>query len=101
MDGPAPLASVPSPAALCEVRLNGFPEAVAEVRRRVPDAAPTGYSDARFVDKPAHAMLNIAVWPRGATPPLNPRSSSAEPEKGATWQTPTRGRAPTGRTRCK
>ena len=40
-----------------EVRLNGFPEACAEVRRnrvgggrrRVPDAVPTGFSDARFV----------------------------------------------------
>ena len=57
MDAPASPASVPPPAALREVRLNGFPGALAEVLchrignggRRVPDAAPTGLSDARFV----------------------------------------------------
>ena len=63
MDGPAPLASVPPPAALREVRLNGLPEALAEVRRhriggkrqRVSDAAPTGLSNARFVFAPAYS----------------------------------------------
>lgn len=50
MDGPASPVSVPPPAALPEVRLNGFLGALAEVlrhrvggaRRRVPAAASTG-----------------------------------------------------------
>jgi len=62
MDGPPPVASVPPPAALREVPLNGFPGALAVVLRhrigddgrRVPDAAPTGFSDARFVVQPAY-----------------------------------------------
>ncbi len=66
MDGPAPLAAVRLPAALHEVRLNGFPEALAEVRRhrigggrrRVPDADLTGFSDARFVVQPAYPGYN-------------------------------------------
>ena len=57
MDGPASPASVPPPATLHEVRLNGFPEALAEVlrhhgggrRRSVPETDATGFSDARFV----------------------------------------------------
>ena len=56
MDGPAPLASVRPPAALREVRLNGFPEALAEVlrhrvgagRRHLRDTSPTGMSDAAY-----------------------------------------------------
>ena len=66
MDGPTPLASVRLPAALREVRLNGFSEAFVEVlrnrgdggRRRVPDAAPTGFSDARLVVQPAYPGYN-------------------------------------------
>ena len=57
MDGPASPGVVPPVAALREARLNGFPEALAQVRRhriggsrrRVPDAAPTGSLDALFV----------------------------------------------------
>jgi len=63
MDGPAALAFVRPPAAPREVRLNGFPGALAEVlrnredggRRRGPEAAPTGFSDARFVVQPAYS----------------------------------------------
>ncbi|MXX36025.1 MAG: hypothetical protein F4Z50_14895 [Gemmatimonadetes bacterium] len=66
MDDPAPLASVRPPAALREVRLNGFPRALAEVlrhrigggHRRVVDAAPTGVLDARFVVQPAYPGYN-------------------------------------------
>ena len=35
-----------------------------------------------WVAKPAHAMLNIAVW-QGALPPLNPRPSARLPEQRA------------------
>ena len=59
MDGPAPPVSVPPAAALREVRLSGFPEALAEAPRhrcgsgrRVPDAAPTGGAAVRFVVQP-------------------------------------------------
>ena len=62
MADPASLGSVPPPTALREVRLNGFPEALAEVLRhrtgggrRVADAVPTGFSDARFVVQPAYS----------------------------------------------
>ena len=63
VDTPPPLASAPPTAALREVRLNGFPGALAEVLlhgvgggvRRVPDAAPTGVLDARFVVEPAYS----------------------------------------------
>ena len=82
MDGPEP------PAALREVRLNGFPGAHAEVlrhrvggaRRRVPDAAPTGLFGAAKAGQPAHAVLNTAAWPRGTLrPPLNPRMLPPRP----------------------
>ena len=64
MDGSAPLASLPPPAALREVRLNGFPEALAEVRRhrvgdrghRVPDPTPTGVFGAAKAGKPAYPL---------------------------------------------
>jgi len=60
MDGSAPLASVRPPATLHEVRLNGFPEGLAGVRRhrfggcvrQVAGAARTGVLDARFVVQP-------------------------------------------------
>ena len=88
MDGPAPLASVASPAAPHEVRLNGFPEALPEVFRhrigggglRVLDAAPTGFSDARFVIQPAYPP-----WPHsvclpeglaGGCAPSDPRNGN-------------------------
>ena len=71
MEGPAPPVSVPPPAALREVRLNGFPEALTEVLRhrvgggvrRIPDAVPTGFSDARFVAKPAYSLGPHSVRP--------------------------------------
>ena len=64
MDGPAPLASVRPPAALREVRMNGFPEALAEVlrhrvgagRRHLRDTSPTGMSDPAKVGKPAYSV---------------------------------------------
>ncbi len=60
MDGQASPAFVRPPAVLREVRLNGSPRALAEVSRyrrdgggrRVPDAAPTGGSDAAYVGQP-------------------------------------------------
>ena len=71
MDGPASPTSIPPPTDLREVRLNGFLEALAGVRRhgigggrhRVPDAAPTGFSDARFVLQPAYSL-----WPHSVSP---------------------------------
>ncbi len=91
MDGPAPLASVSPPAALLEVCLNGFPEALAEVRRhrigggrrRVPDAAPTGFSDARFVVQPAYSLGPHSVRPlrrlAGGCAPSDPRTGNGAP----------------------
>ena len=69
LDGPAPLGFVRTPAAPREVRLNGFPGALAEVPRhrfgggghRVPGAAPTGFSDARFVVQPAYPAHTVKV----------------------------------------
>ncbi len=66
MGGPAPLASVPPPAALREVRLNGFPEALAEVLRhriggggrRVLGVPPTGVFSAAKAGKPAYPGYN-------------------------------------------
>ena len=56
---------VPPPAALREVRLNGFPGALAEVprhriggRRRVPEAVPTGSSSVANVREPAYPGYN-------------------------------------------
>ena len=69
-----------SPAAFREVRLNGFPRALVEVRqrcigdggRRVPDVVRTGFSDARFVVHPAQAMLNNRGLARGGSAPSRP-----------------------------
>ena len=66
MDGPAPPAFVRPPAARREVRLNGFPEALAEVLRhrfggggrRVPGAAPTAVFGASKVGQPAYPGYN-------------------------------------------
>jgi len=91
MDGPTSLAAVSPPAALREVRLNGFPRALAEVRRhrigddgrRVPDAAPTGFSDARFVFQPAYPLGPHSVSPlrrlAGGCAPSDPRTGNGAP----------------------
>ena len=85
MDGPA------SPASPREVRLNGFPRALAEVRRhrigddgrRVPEAAPTGFSDARFVVQPAYSLGPHSVSPlrrlAGGCAPSDPRNGNGAP----------------------
>ncbi len=75
-----------------EVRLNGFPEACAEVRRnrggggrrRVPDAVPTGFSDARFVvQQPAYSLGPHSVSPlrrlAGGYAPSDPRTGNGTP----------------------
>ena len=80
MDGPAPLAFVRPPAAPREVRLNGFPGALAEVPRhrfggsgrRVPGAAPTAVFGASKVGQPAYAVLNTAAGKGSAPLPLDP-----------------------------
>ncbi len=88
MDGPVPPVSVPAPAALREVRLNGFPGARAEVFRdgvggcahRVPNAAPTGVLDATKVVKPAYPRYN-----RGAGEgrcPFDPRQTRTPVDRG-------------------
>ena len=88
LDGPAPLAFVRPPAAPREVRLNGFPGALAEWHRhrsdgggrRVPGAAPTGVADATKVGEPAYPRYN-----RGAGEgrcPFDPRQTRA-PVDGA------------------
>ena len=91
MDAPASLASVPTSAALHEVRLNGFSEAIAAVRRhrvrgglcRVPDAAPTGFSDARFVVQPAYSLGPHSACPRarlaGGCAPSDPQIGNGAP----------------------
>jgi len=91
MDGPASPAYVPPPAALREVCLNGFPRALAEVRRhrigdddrRVPDAAPTGFPDARFVFQPAYPLGPHSVSPlrrlAGGRAPSDPQNGNGAP----------------------
>lgn len=91
MEEPASLASVPPPTALREVRLNGFPEALAEVLRhhvggcgrRLLATAPTGALDARFVVQPAYPP-----WPHsvclpeglaGGCAPCDPRNANGAP----------------------
>jgi len=64
MDGAVPPVFVRPPAAHREVCLNGFPEPLAAVHcdriggdgRRVPDAAPKGFSDAAKVGEPAYPV---------------------------------------------
>ena len=66
MDDPASPASVPPPAELREVRLNGFLGALADVPRhridgggrRVPDAAPTGLFGAAKAGQQAYPGYN-------------------------------------------
>ena len=91
MDGPASPGVVPPVAALREARLNGFPEALAQVRRhriggsrrRVPDAAPTGSLDARFVDQPAYSLGPHSVSPlrrlAGGCAPCDPPNANGAP----------------------
>ncbi len=83
MDAPASPASVRPPAALRGVRLNGFLGALAEVRRRVPDAAPTGLLDARFVVQPAYSLGPHSVSPlrrlAGGCTPSDPRTGNGAP----------------------
>ena len=91
MDGPTPPAFVRPPDAPREVRLSGFPGALAEVPRhgfggggrRVPGAAPKGFSDARFVVEPAYPP-----WPHsvclpeglaGGFAPCDPRNGNGAP----------------------
>ena len=71
MDGPASLASVPPPTELREARLNGFPEALAGVRRhriggrrrRMSDTSATGLSDALMAGEPAYSLGPHSVRP--------------------------------------
>ncbi len=76
---------------LREGRLNGFPGALAEVRRhrtgggrrRVSDAAPTGLQDARFVVQPAYPLSYNGAgegWP--PAPLRSPRSSRSRGGRG-------------------
>ena len=91
MDGSAPLASVRPPATLHEVRLNGFPEGLAGVRRhrfggcvrQVAGAARTGVLDARFVVQPAYSLGPHSVSPlrrlAGGCAPSDPRTGNGAP----------------------
>ncbi len=69
LDGPAPLAFVPPPDAPREVRLNGFPGALAEVPchrfggggRRVPGAVPTGVFGASRVGQARVGQASLPI----------------------------------------
>ena len=94
----AALAPVPRPAALREVRLNGFPGALAEVcrpgiggvrrrlagrRRRVSDTSAPGLSDAAIAGKPAYSLGPHSVSPlrrlAGGRAPSDPRNGNGAP----------------------
>ena len=91
MDGPASPGAVAPVATFREARLNGFPEALAQVRRhrigggrrRVPDAAPTGSLDARFVVEPAYSLGPHSVSPlrrlAGGCAPSDPPNGNGAP----------------------
>ena len=91
MDGPASRAYIPPSIALREVRLNGFPGALAGVprhriagrRRRVSDTSPTGLSDATKVGQPAYSLGPHSVSPlrrlAGGSAPSDPRSGNGAP----------------------
>ena len=75
---------------LREGRLNGLPEAFAEVLRhrigggiRVAEAAPTGALDARFVVEPAYSLGPHSVSPlrrlAGGCAPSDPRNGNGAP----------------------
>ena len=88
MEAPPPPVSVPPPAALREVRLNGFPGVLAGVLRhrvggggrRAPDPAPTGVFGAANAGEPAYPGYN----PRAGEGrcPFDPRQTRA-PVDGA------------------
>ncbi len=71
--------------------LNGLPESFAEVRRHrvdgggiwVAEAAPTGFSDARFVVQPAYSLGPHSVSPlrrlAGGRAPSDPRTGNGAP----------------------
>ena len=91
MDGPAPVASVRPPAALREVRLNGFPGALVEAfrhrvggaRRRVPDAAPKGLFGAAKVVQPAYPVSYTGAGEGWPPPPLrSPHESRSRGGRG-------------------
>ena len=91
MDGPASPVSVPPPAALREVRLNGFRGALAEVFRhrvggggcRVSDAALKGLSDTAYVGQPAYPLSYNGAGEGWPPPPLrSPRSSRSRGGRG-------------------
>ena len=75
MCGPAPLGSDPPTTAFGEDRLNGFPGALAGVRRRrfggrrhrVSDKSATGLSDAAKAGEPAYPP-----WPHSVCLPEGP-----------------------------
>ena len=76
---------------LSENRLNGCPEALAEVLRhrirgggrRVPDPAPKDFRDARFVAEPAYSLGPHSVSPlrrlAGGRAPSDPRNGNGAP----------------------
>ena len=91
LDGPAPLAFVRPPAAPCEVRLNGFPGALAEVPRhrfggggcRVRGAVPTEVFGASKVVQPAYPLSYNGAGEGWPPPPLrSPRSSRSRGGRG-------------------
>ena len=91
MDGPAPLAFVRPPAAPREVRLNGFPGALAEVARhrfggsgrRVRGAAPTAVFGASKVGQPAYPVSYTGAGEGRPPPPLrSPRESRSRGGRG-------------------
>ena len=91
MDSPVPLAFVRPPAATREVRLNGFPGALAEVlrhrvvgaRRRVPGRGAQGMFGAAKVVQPAYPLSYNGAGEGWRTPPLrSPRSSRSRGGRG-------------------
>ncbi len=91
MDGPAPPGFVRPPAASREVRLNGFPGALAEVPRhrfggggcRVRGAAPKGVFGASKVDQPAYPVSYTGAGEGWPPPPLrSPHESRSRGGRG-------------------
>ena len=91
MDSPVPLAFVRPPAATREVRLNGFPGALADVlrhrvvgaRRRVPGRGAQGVFGAAKVVQPAYPLSYNGAgegWP--PAPLRSPRSSRSRGGRG-------------------
>ena len=91
MDGPASPGIVPPVAALREARLNGFPEALAQVRRhhigggghRVLDPVPKGWSDAAKTGQPAYPVSYTGAGEGWPPPPLrSPHESRSRGGRG-------------------